>query len=305
MPYAIRGFCPRLPVGNGPAVPLGKDADEGQSAPWYDRSSESDPRRSAPPQKDADFGANRRSVTDGTQQERSDVNFQARFAGPSLSRACYPRRQCPSRSVGAVPKKALEAPEPGWAPVAATRELGSLVFRPSLRSCHRSSPTTAQPIKPRTMRTKPALKTLPLRLIFAVLRSIDAVMSTSIWRPLGIELRLCPINHHFDDLFRIAHVAKSPAVSPIARFSWRCHRRHCERVEAALGWRKIGGRQTPFVGSLPGLRTGLRRPNGRTQQGRRDLNPQPPVLETGALPIELRPWVAEDCTGAFRASRSA
>ncbi len=28
------------------------------------------------------------------------------------------------------------------------------------------------------------------------------------------------------------------------------------------------------------------------QQGRRDSNPQPPVLETGALPIELRPWVA-------------
>jgi hypothetical protein len=29
---------------------------------------------------------------------------------------------------------------------------------------------------------------------------------------------------------------------------------------------------------------------GLTQQGRQDLNLQPPVLETGALPIELRPW---------------
>ncbi len=29
-----------------------------------------------------------------------------------------------------------------------------------------------------------------------------------------------------------------------------------------------------------------------TQQGRQDSNLQPPVLETGALPIEPRPWVA-------------
>ena len=28
------------------------------------------------------------------------------------------------------------------------------------------------------------------------------------------------------------------------------------------------------------------------KQGRQDSNLQPPVLETGALPIELRPWVA-------------
>jgi hypothetical protein len=27
-----------------------------------------------------------------------------------------------------------------------------------------------------------------------------------------------------------------------------------------------------------------------SQQGRQDSNLQPPVLETGALPIELRPW---------------
>ena len=30
----------------------------------------------------------------------------------------------------------------------------------------------------------------------------------------------------------------------------------------------------------------------RGEQGRQDLNLQPPVLETGALPVELRPWVA-------------
>ena len=30
---------------------------------------------------------------------------------------------------------------------------------------------------------------------------------------------------------------------------------------------------------------------GMLEQGRRDSNPQPPVLETGALPVELRPWV--------------
>jgi hypothetical protein len=28
-------------------------------------------------------------------------------------------------------------------------------------------------------------------------------------------------------------------------------------------------------------------------QGRRDSNPQPPVLETGALPVELLPSVGE------------
>jgi hypothetical protein len=34
-------------------------------------------------------------------------------------------------------------------------------------------------------------------------------------------------------------------------------------------------------------------------QGRRDSNPRLPVLETGALPTELRPWVrANDCSRA-------
>ena len=35
-------------------------------------------------------------------------------------------------------------------------------------------------------------------------------------------------------------------------------------------------------------------------QGRQDSNLQPPVLETGALPIELRPWAAgRECSLAF------
>jgi hypothetical protein len=37
------------------------------------------------------------------------------------------------------------------------------------------------------------------------------------------------------------------------------------------------------------------------EQGRQDLNLQPPVLETGALPIELRPWAASGIvSAAFR-----
>ena len=32
-------------------------------------------------------------------------------------------------------------------------------------------------------------------------------------------------------------------------------------------------------------------PTNNHRQGRRDLNPQPLVLETSALPIELHPWV--------------
>jgi hypothetical protein len=31
-----------------------------------------------------------------------------------------------------------------------------------------------------------------------------------------------------------------------------------------------------------------------SQQGRRDSNPRPTVLETAALPTELRPWVARE-----------
>ena len=43
------------------------------------------------------------------------------------------------------------------------------------------------------------------------------------------------------------------------------------------------------IQARPALREELLR---MTQQGRQDSNLQPPVLETGALPIELRPWVA-------------
>src|SRR3954453_22567204 len=39
-------------------------------------------------------------------------------------------------------------------------------------------------------------------------------------------------------------------------------------------------------------------PRRRTaKQGRQDSNLQPPVLETGALPIELLPWVAQGSLG--------
>ena len=59
----------------------------------------------------------------------------------------------------------------------------------------------------------------------------------------------------------------------------------------------------PMTSSLPRMRstTELREPDivHRTlRQGRRDSNPQPPVLETGALPVELRPlapaWLGTD-----------
>src|SRR5437667_4374685 len=39
----------------------------------------------------------------------------------------------------------------------------------------------------------------------------------------------------------------------------------------------------------------------RTEQGRRDSNPRPTVLETAALPTELRPWVRQDCSRALAA----
>src|SRR4249919_2413120 len=41
------------------------------------------------------------------------------------------------------------------------------------------------------------------------------------------------------------------------------------------------------------------------QQGRQDSNLQPPVLETGALPIELRPWVARTSVASRRAASLA
>ena len=36
------------------------------------------------------------------------------------------------------------------------------------------------------------------------------------------------------------------------------------------------------------------------RQGRQDSNLQPPVLETGALPVELRPSARGHCTGVRR-----
>ena len=41
------------------------------------------------------------------------------------------------------------------------------------------------------------------------------------------------------------------------------------------------------------------------QQGRQDSNLQPPVLETGALPIELRPWAAGTSVASRRATSRA
>jgi hypothetical protein len=47
-----------------------------------------------------------------------------------------------------------------------------------------------------------------------------------------------------------------------------------------------------------------RRSRSTTAQGRQDLNLQPPVLETGALPIELRPSVAPRIVSAPRGNHS-
>ncbi len=44
---------------------------------------------------------------------------------------------------------------------------------------------------------------------------------------------------------------------------------------------------------------------GRTSQARRDSNPQPPVLETGALPVELRTSVSVASLGAARGPAGA
>ena len=59
----------------------------------------------------------------------------------------------------------------------------------------------------------------------------------------------------------------------------------------------------PMTSSLPRMRstTELREPvslSGPAGQGRRDSNPQPPVLETGALPVELRPFTVPKWLGA-------
>ena len=37
-----------------------------------------------------------------------------------------------------------------------------------------------------------------------------------------------------------------------------------------------------------------------SRQGRQDSNLEPPVLETGALPVELRPSARRHCTGVRR-----
>ena len=56
---------------------------------------------------------------------------------------------------------------------------------------------------------------------------------------------------------------------------------------AAYGWEHEDGRGIDeFRRSQPVAR------RAGQEQGRQDLNLQPPVLETGALPIELRPSVA-------------
>src|SRR6476661_1560735 len=48
--------------------------------------------------------------------------------------------------------------------------------------------------------------------------------------------------------------------------------------------RRLGSRRR---GAVPSGELGI----GSGQQGRRDSNPRPTVLETAALPTELRPWV--------------
>ena len=55
-----------------------------------------------------------------------------------------------------------------------------------------------------------------------------------------------------------------------------------------------------YLGQKFGQRKRSKSP--RTQQGRQDSNLQPPVLETGALPIELRPWAARTSVASRRAA---
>jgi hypothetical protein len=72
---------------------------------------------------------------------------------------------------------------------------------------------------------------------------------------------------------------------------------------AVVGLSKLATGIEPVTSSLPRMRSTpeLREPvpdSGTRLQGRRDSNPQPPVLETGALPVELRPlapaWLGTD-----------
>jgi hypothetical protein len=53
------------------------------------------------------------------------------------------------------------------------------------------------------------------------------------------------------------------------------------------------GRTAYLVAGAGFARPGYQRPVTRRdgEQGRRDSNPRPTVLETAALPTELRPWV--------------
>ena len=73
-------------------------------------------------------------------------------------------------------------------------------------------------------------------------------------------------------------------------------------------WRQADHTHTSIV--RPKLRTvrGIERSEGsrpKREQGRRDSNPRPTVLETAALPTELRPWAEMIVAVAFLRSVSA
>ena len=57
-------------------------------------------------------------------------------------------------------------------------------------------------------------------------------------------------------------------------------------------------KQSVEASSSPRPRSIFRAQARWDKQGRRDSNPRPTVLETAALPTELRPWVAPDCSPA-------
>src|SRR5690606_7533360 len=81
-------------------------------------------------------------------------------------------------------------------------------------------------------------------------------------------------------------VRRVRTTSPVSSISpWRCKRRRCSRFSAIEDPRRLVYAADPPYPALISARTG-----GGKVQGRRDSNPQPPVLETGALPIELLPF---------------